>query len=109
LSGGRDVNILVAEIEPIIAAIWRTPNTETGLVDALKLALRSGSIWLSESMVHLKPAFVLAVYPTAAKINRVAKAQISRLVAIEIFKTAGWLYFSCSNRASNLRASLGVS
>jgi len=60
-------------------------------------------------MVHLKQAFVLAVDPTAAKINRVAKAQISRLVAIEIFKTAGWLYFSCSNRASNLRASLGVS
>jgi hypothetical protein len=53
--------------------------------------------------VHLKPASVLAVYPTAAKINTVAKAQISRLVAIETLKTAaGWLYFSCSNCASNL-------
>ena len=72
-SSGRDVNILVAEIEPILAAIWRTPNTEAGQVDALKLALRSGSQWLFDAMVHLKAVAVLAVYPSAAKVNAVAK------------------------------------
>jgi len=88
-SSGRDVNILVAEVEPILAAIWRTPNTEAGQVDALKLALRSGSQWLFDAMVRLKAVTVLSVYPAAAKINAVAKAQISRTVAIEILKTAG--------------------
>jgi len=42
-SSGRNDNIFVAEIEPILAAIRRTPNTEAGQVDALKLALRSRS------------------------------------------------------------------
>ena len=64
-SSGRDVNILVAAIEPILEAIMRTPNTEAGQVHALKLALRSGSQWLFGAMVHLKPARVLAVYPAA--------------------------------------------
>jgi hypothetical protein len=89
LSSGRDVNILVAAIEPILEAIMRTPNTEAGQVQALKLALRSESQWLFEAMVHLKSARVLAVYPAAAKINAVAKAQSPRMVALEILKTAG--------------------
>jgi len=92
LSSGRDVNILIAEIEPILAAIWRSPNTETGQDDALKLALCSGSQWLFEKIMHL----------TAAKIKAVAKAQISRLVAIEILKAAG----STSHAATALLTSV---
>jgi hypothetical protein len=88
-SSGRDVNILVAVIKPTLEAIWLTPNTEAGQVHALKLALRSESQWLFDAMVHLKAISVLAVYPAAAKINAVAKAQISRTVALEILKTAG--------------------
>ncbi len=88
-SSGRDVNILVAVIKPTLEAIWLTPNTEAGQVHALKLALRSESQRLFDAMVHLKAITVLAVYPAAAKINAVAKAQISRTVALEILKTAG--------------------
>ena len=58
-----------------------------------------------EAMVRLKPARVLAVYPAAAKINAVAKAQIPRMVALEILKTAG----STSPAATaNLTLALGT-
>jgi hypothetical protein len=64
--------------------------------------------YLNQWCISNKHSFLPSI-PLQKKSTQFAKAQISRLVAIEIFKTAGWLYFSCSNRASNLRASLGVS
>ncbi len=85
----REVNVLVAQHDAELAQIARAPNTEAGQVEATKIAVRTGSQWIFQAMVKMPSASEVSVYPVSAKINTVAKAQLPRVVALELLKSAG--------------------